>query len=97
MERKKRGRPSKGDAIKVTFNLQAVIAHKLEDLKNRYPRVSQTDFIQAAIEYYLDTTGKGLDANLRPLETVKILKNKNILKSSIYPMNPKIEKLREGN
>ena len=42
------------------------VFERLETLREQYPRLNQTDLVEAALAYYLDHAEMGLDANLKP-------------------------------
>ncbi len=63
---KRKGRPRRGQRTRFAGYVRQELAERFVHLQALYPRVTQSDFVEAAIEFYLQHADAGLDANLQP-------------------------------
>lgn len=65
-EPKRKGRPGRGERTRFAGYVRKELADRFVQLQATYPRITQTDLVEAAIEFYLKYADGGLDANLQP-------------------------------
>lgn len=63
---KRKGRPGRGERTRFAGYVRQELADRFVQLQAIYPRITQTDLVEAAIEFYLQHADGGLDANLQP-------------------------------